>query len=152
MALAAGLFRLAQGRVRGVSPGLLAVFLVWFLLVAGPSCSPATPAHPAQPAPGAGPSSESLSLASSPDRPEHALAKVPVTPADPQWGNVDAPVTLVEVSDFECPFCARVQPTLEALKRHYGPQQLRLVWKHRPLPFHQSARPAHEVAAAVQML
>ncbi|HEY6080516.1 MAG TPA: thioredoxin domain-containing protein, partial [Polyangiaceae bacterium] len=152
MALAAGLFRLAQGRVRGVSPGLLAVFSVWFLLVAGPSCSPATHAHTAQAAPSAGQSSESLSLASAPDRPEHALAKVPVTPADPQWGNVDAPVTLVEVSDFECPFCARVQPTLEALKRHYGPQQLRLVWKHRPLPFHQSARPAHEVAAAVQML
>lgn len=86
------------------------------------------------------------------DRPEHALAKVPVTSADPQWGDVDAPVTLVEISDFQCPFCARVQPTLEALKRSYGPKQLRVVWKHRPLPFHERARPAHDVAAAVQML
>jgi protein-disulfide isomerase len=85
-------------------------------------------------------------------RPEQALAKVPVTAADPQWGSVDAPVTIVELSDFQCPFCARVQPTLEALKKKYGPTQLRLVFKHSPLPFHQDARPAAEVAAAVFML
>jgi protein-disulfide isomerase len=93
------------------------------------------------------------SLAQSSDaRPEQALAKVPVTAADPQWGSVDAPVTIVEISDFQCPFCARVQPTLEALKRKYGPAQLRLVYKHNPLPFHQNARPAADVAAAVFML
>lgn len=85
-------------------------------------------------------------------RPEQALAKVPVTAADPQWGSVDAPVTIVELSDFQCPFCARVQPTLEALKQKYGPAQLRLVYKHNPLPFHQDARPAADVAAAVFML
>ena len=85
-------------------------------------------------------------------RPEQALAKVPVTAADPQWGSVDAPVTIVELSDFQCPFCARVQPTLEALKQKYGPTQLRLVFKHNPLPFHDAARPAAEAAAAVFML
>lgn len=85
-------------------------------------------------------------------RPEQALAKVPITAADPQWGSVDAPVTLVEISDFECPFCARVQPTLETLKRKYGPARLRLVFKHNPLPFHQNARPAADAAAAVFML
>ena len=85
-------------------------------------------------------------------RPEQALAKVPVTAADPQWGNVDAPVTLVELSDFQCPFCSRVQPTLEALKKKYGPAQLRLVFKHNPLYFHEAARPTAEAAAAVFML
>jgi protein-disulfide isomerase len=85
-------------------------------------------------------------------RPEQALAKVPVTPADPQWGNVDAPVTIVELSDFQCPFCSRVQPTLEQLKQKYGPSQLRIVWKNNPLPFHENARPAHEAAVAVFML
>jgi protein-disulfide isomerase len=85
-------------------------------------------------------------------RPEHEQAAVPVSPADPQWGSVDAPVTIVEISDFECPFCSRVQPTLAKLKQKYGPSQLRIVWKHNPLPFHESARPTHDVAAAIYLL
>ena len=85
-------------------------------------------------------------------RPEQARALVPVSAADPQWGSVDAPVTIVELSDFQCPFCSRVQPTLEALKQKYGPTQLRLVYKHNPLPFHKDARPTAEAAAAVFML
>src|SRR5258708_2691589 len=83
------------------------------------------------------------------ERREHALAKVRVPSGAPQWGSVDAPVTIVELTDFQCPFCQRVQPTLEALKQKYGPAQLRLVWKHNPLPFHEYARPAHELAAAL---
>jgi len=74
---------------------------------------------------------------------------VPVTAADPVWGNPDAPVTIVEFSDFQCPFCARVGDTLDGLKRSYGPSQLRLVWKNYPLPFHNNARPAAEAAMAV---
>jgi protein-disulfide isomerase len=85
-------------------------------------------------------------------RPEHERAKVPVSPDDPQWGSVDAPVTIVEISDFECPFCSRVQTTLARLKQKYGPSQLRIVWKHNPLPFHRAARPTHDTAAAVYML
>ena len=86
------------------------------------------------------------------DRPEQSLAKVPVSAADPQWGSVDAPVTIVEFSDFQCPFCSRVGPTLEQLKQKYGPTQLRIVFKHNPLPFHERARPTAETAAAVFML
>lgn len=79
----------------------------------------------------------------------HAAAPVPVTPQDPTWGNPDAPVTMVVFSDFQCPFCARVVPAVEELKRSYGPDQLRLVWKNLPLPFHAYARPAAEAAMAV---
>lgn len=86
------------------------------------------------------------------DRPEHLQASVPVSAGDPQWGSVDAPVTVVEFSDFQCPFCSRVQPTLEALKQEYGPEQLRIVWKNNPLPFHEQAAPAHTAAVAVHML
>jgi protein-disulfide isomerase len=106
-------------------------------------------APPSEPAPGA------VAVAPGPSplaRPEQALAKVPVTGADPQWGSVDAPVTIVELSDFQCPFCSRVQPTLEQLKAKYGPTKLRLVYKHNPLPFHKDAKPAAEAAAAVFML
>ncbi len=81
---------------------------------------------------------------------DHTTAKIPVDPAtDPIWGNLDAPVTIVEISDFECPFCDRVNPTLKQIKSEYGPEKVRIVWKHNPLPFHKNATPAHEAAVAV---
>lgn len=80
----------------------------------------------------------------------HASAAIPVDPEDdPVWGSVSAPVTIVEISDFECPFCGRVNPTLKQVKENYGPEKVRIVWKHNPLPFHKNARGAHEAAVAV---
>lgn len=83
---------------------------------------------------------------------DHSQAVIPVSAADPQWGNGDAPVTIVEISDFECPFCSRVNPTLNQVKAEYGPEKVRIVWKHHPLPFHKKARGAHEAAAAVHAI
>ena len=80
---------------------------------------------------------------------DHGKAAVPVSAADPSWGSPDAPVTIVEWSDFECPFCSRVGETLAELKRWYGPEQIRLVWKNLPLSFHAHARPAAEAAMTV---
>jgi protein-disulfide isomerase len=80
---------------------------------------------------------------------DHSAAPVPVTAKDPIWGRADAPVTIVEISDFQCPFCSRVGGTIEQIKKTYGPEKVRIVWKHNPLPFHKDARPAHEAAATV---
>ena len=80
---------------------------------------------------------------------DHGQAAVPVSDADPTWGSPDAPVTVVEWSDFQCPFCARVGETLGELKRWYGPEKVRLVWKNLPLGFHANARPAAEAAMTV---
>ncbi|MEO7327285.1 MAG: thioredoxin domain-containing protein, partial [Minicystis sp.] len=66
-----------------------------------------------------------------------------------QWGNKDAPVTLVQFGDFECPFCNKVELTLTDLRRDYGPAQLRIVWKNSPLPFHPNARSTAELAMVV---
>ena len=74
---------------------------------------------------------------------------VPVSSRDPVWGNRDAPVTVVSFSDFQCPFCSRVQPTLEQVKSTYGVEKVRIVWKSQPLPFHQNAKPAAEAAQVV---
>lgn len=74
---------------------------------------------------------------------------VPVTRADPARGSRLAPVTLVVFSDFECPFCQRMSPTLKQLEQRYGPEQLRVVWKNYPLGFHREARPTAEAAMAV---
>ena len=80
---------------------------------------------------------------------DQSAAPVPVTAQDPQWGKPDALVTVVEISDFQCPFCSRVGPTLKRLKEEYGPSQLRIVWKNNPLPFHKDAKPAAVAAATV---
>jgi protein-disulfide isomerase len=71
---------------------------------------------------------------------------VEVTPDDPSIGAASAPVTLVEFSDFQCPFCQRVAPTLKQVKEKYG-DKVRVVWKDFPLTqIHPQAFKASEAA------
>jgi protein-disulfide isomerase len=56
----------------------------------------------------------------------------PVSDVDPALGDSSAPVTIVAFSDFQCPFCARVEPTLKEIRRTYG-NKVRIVWKDFPL-------------------
>jgi protein-disulfide isomerase len=58
-------------------------------------------------------------------------------------------VTVVEFSDFQCPFCARVLPALGQVRATYGPDKVRIVWKNHPLAFHGHARSAAEIAMGV---
>jgi protein-disulfide isomerase len=74
---------------------------------------------------------------------------VPISSKDPMWGKREAPVTIVEYSDFQCPYCSRVEPTLDQVRTTYGPDKVRVVWKNNPLPFHQNAKPAAEAAQGV---
>ncbi|NRA02671.1 MAG: DsbA family protein [Myxococcales bacterium] len=67
----------------------------------------------------------------------------------PIKGNPNAAVTIVEFSDFQCPFCAKSLPLLNQLVAKY-PDQVRLVYKHFPLSFHQQARPAAIASLAAQ--
>jgi Na+/H+ antiporter NhaA len=75
---------------------------------------------------------------------------VPVDPErDHIRGPMDAPVTLVEYGDFECPYCGRAEPVVRELLRDFG--DLRYVWRHLPLndvhPHTQLAAQAAEAAA-----
>jgi len=74
---------------------------------------------------------------------------VPVSSKDPVWGSRTAPVTIVHFSDFQCPFCSRVDPTLQQIRQTYGPDKVRIVWKNEPLPMHPNAKPAAEAAMGV---
>ena len=56
-------------------------------------------------------------------------------------GPADAKVTIVEYSDFECPYCGRGYQTVKEVMKAY-PTQVRLVFKHLPLDFHPKALPA----------
>jgi protein-disulfide isomerase len=62
-------------------------------------------------------------------------------------GAADALVTIVEFSDFECPFCGRVEPTIDQILETYG-DKVKVVWKDNPLSFHKNARPASLAACA----
>ena len=62
-------------------------------------------------------------------------------------GNKNAVITIVEFSDFQCPFCSRVNPTLKQVEDTYG-DKVRVVFKHNPLSFHQDAPLASEAALA----
>jgi protein-disulfide isomerase len=76
-------------------------------------------------------------------------APVPISSEDPTWGSRTAPVTLVVFSEFECPYCGKLARTIDGLKGKYGESQLRVVFKHFPLPMHEQARPAATAAQAV---
>jgi protein-disulfide isomerase len=73
-----------------------------------------------------------------------AKLKVPVTRSDHTLGSDDAPATLVEYGDYECPHCGRAYPIVNAVLEHFG-DQLLYVYRHFPLSqIHPNAEPAAE--------
>lgn len=70
---------------------------------------------------------------------------VQITDDDPVRGPKDAPITIVEFSEYQCPFCARVTPTLKALEQKYA-GKVRVVYKDFPLQNHLQAPKAAEAA------
>jgi protein-disulfide isomerase len=59
-------------------------------------------------------------------------------------GKADAPITLIEVADLECPACRAFHSTVQALLAEYS--QLRVVFVHWPLDYHKHALPAARAA------
>jgi protein-disulfide isomerase len=72
--------------------------------------------------------------------------RINVAADGPSKGPADAAVTIVEFSDFQCPFCTRALPILEEVIQRY-PDDVRLVYRHLPLDsIHPRARPAAEAS------
>mgnify|MGYP001791111004 FL=1 len=82
-----------------------------------------------------------LSLRTNPDS---------VIAGSPVKGNTDAPITLIEFSDFQCPFCAQAQGEIQRFMSRYG-NRVQFVYKHLPLSnIHAQAVPAAAASWAVQ--
>jgi hypothetical protein len=79
------------------------------------------------------------------------MLRVPVTPLDHIKGQADAPVTLVEYGDYECPYCGAAHPIVNAIVEKFS-KELRLVFRHFPMvqihPFAEAAAQAAEFASA----
>ena len=106
----------------------------------------ARPASPTRPAPAG-----AAARPSAPPTPVTTAAKVPLRSDDPARDPEGAKVTIVLFSDFQCPYCARVEPIVRQVEQAY-PGAVRIVWKHQPLPatMHPQARPAAEAAEAAR--
>jgi protein-disulfide isomerase len=87
--------------------------------------------------------------------PSQALAgkdtvwNVPISSDDPAKGAADPLVVVVVFSDFQCPFCKVATETFDKLVADY-PNDLKLVWKDLPLPAHEHAESAAELARAAR--
>jgi protein-disulfide isomerase len=79
-------------------------------------------------------------------QPSDERLRVPVGDS-PSKGPADALVTIVEFSDFHCPFCTRVNPTIDQLFAQYG-DDIRVVFKQNPLPMHANAPMASAASLA----
>ena len=62
----------------------------------------------------------------------------------------DAKITIVEYSDFQCPFCSRGYDTMKALEQKYG-DKIRVIYKHLPLEMHPQAMPAAQYFEAIAL-
>jgi protein-disulfide isomerase len=108
------------------------------------ACEANVSAAPAAPTPAA------AAAADAPDAPALPPAKVDLRPDDPVKGAASAPVTIVLFSDFQCPFCSRVEPTLKQVEKEYA-GKVKIAWKHQPLvSIHPNAMPAALAAEAAR--
>jgi protein-disulfide isomerase len=126
---------------------VLALVLVFGMLMSGQSLArgaavaqaPAAPTQPSAADPGA-------------QAPQAPAAPVKaVTDADHLLGKKDAKVTVIEYSDFQCPFCGQIEPALEQMRKDF-PNDVRMVYRHFPLSFHENAQKAAEASECAAKL
>jgi protein-disulfide isomerase len=129
-------------RRRRPSPSLRRALPLALLLAAGCTSSTAAPVQPTVEIPALAPAPAPIEAAVDP-------GPIPASDTDPTLGNVDALVTLVIFGDLEDPFYHRAIDEARGLAQRLGPEQLRVVYKHLPGPWHKHARAAELAAEAV---
>ena len=89
-----------------------------------------------------------------PADPQPAAPSAPVkavTADDHLIGKADAKVTVIEYSDFQCPYCGQIEPSLEQMRKDF-PNDVRMVYRHFPLSFHENAQKAAEASECASKL
>ncbi len=119
----------------------LALAVLVGLLVSGKGL-PVTGAIAAQ---GTAPVAVAPSPSEQPDAPPAGPVKNVDEAVDHIRGNKSAKVTLIEYSDFECPFCLRHDATIKQVMKDY-PNDVRIIYRHFPLSFHPEAQKAAEAS------
>jgi protein-disulfide isomerase len=97
-----------------------------------------------------GPNVPTRAAPARPDRPDPERVYEVALGDGPKKGPDAAKVKIVEWTDFQCPFCGRVGPTLKQVESEYG-DQVQLVFKHMPLSMHTKAPGAHAAAEAARL-
>src|SRR5512141_2187763 len=118
--------------------------------------APASTPRPPTPPPRAYPSATSALTSPAPLKPkgprvtaEDQTAALPVVPDMPIWGDSSALVTVMLFGDLDCPYTRRALAALDPLEDRFG-TDLRVAFRHRPVPRHPPARQAGITAAALQ--
>jgi len=75
------------------------------------------------------------------------IKDIPVDDSSPARGKKDAAITLIEYTDFQCPYCEKGSKTVEELLKKY-PDQVKVIFKNNPLDFHKEAASAAKAALA----
>jgi len=70
------------------------------------------------------------------------------TKENPFKGPENAKIVIQQFSDFQCPFCSRVEPTIDEIQKAY-PKDVKVVWHNMPLPFHADAPLAAEASREI---
>ena len=109
------------------------------------AAAPAAPA-PAEAAPSPAPAPAPAAAAPAAPEPPEYVAKLPLGKS-PAKGPANAPITIVEFSDFQCPFCSKVNPTIKQIETEYKGKVL-FAFKHLPIKFHDKAQLAAEASMA----
>jgi protein-disulfide isomerase len=87
------------------------------------------------------------SIAAAENRAQNKAVEGLINTNTPTLGPKDAAVTIIEFSDYECPFCARVQTSVQQLQKEYK-GKVRFAFKQLPLPMHPGAIPAAQAGLA----
>lgn len=115
--------------------------IIGFLIIAGAIVYTQNPQQPSKPT--------SSAVSTGGQVKTDSTGQFTVTEQDHVRGDFEAPVTIVEYSDYQCPFCSRFHPTIKQVLADY-PGQVRWVYKHFPLDqIHPQARPSAEASECV---